>query len=1750
MTTKREVGHPARHFRHPPRLNVFELRERLVADYADYTRSFLQVRDPRVSAHVKSELDAGLLWPEPLVQLNPTYEPGGLIDELVTQGLIHSGCSPAFRRDKDKDETPGGLPLRLHRHQVEAIEAARRGDNYVLTTGTGSGKSLAYMVPIVDSVLRDPGTGIKAIVVYPMNALANSQQNELGKFLNLGFPNQKGPVTFERYTGQEKDDVREAIIANPPDILLTNYVMLELLLTRPRERRLIQAASDLRFLVLDELHTYRGRQGADVALLVRRVRESTGSSRIQYVGTSATLAGSGTLEEQRQEVARVATSMFGAVVKPESVIGETLHRATHAPRPSDAAWLATLRDRVAGTAPIPGDGDEFARDPLAAWVEANIGLREDEIEGRLLRATPRPIRGVDSSAAALAATTGLDEGQCEGAIRDVLALGNELRDPSTGFPMFAFRLHQFFSRGDAVYASVQPTDDRYVSTQAQQLDPTDDSRTRILLPLALCRECGQDYYVVASDKDAATAKLEGRSLSDLLKDEDRVKAFLYLNDKGDWPLDGDELLDRLPEDWVEEAPRGRRVKSSFSARVPKHVRVGPAGEMTSGGEGVAAVLVPAPMRFCLNCGVAYSGAQSTDLGKLTTLGSGGRSSATSLLSLTTIRQLRADSDLPAHARKLLAFTDNRQDASLQSGHFNDFVQVGMLRAAIHTAALAAAPAGGLSHDTLSERVTEALDLGIDQYAQDPSVRFIAEQETKRALRDLIGYRVYRDLERGWRVTSPNLEQTGLLEIQYESLADLAQAEDIWTGLSPILNSATPDARQEAARVLLDFLRRSLAIQVDYLTADWQEKLRLRSNQYLVQPWALDEDERLEVASIAFPRMERPADFGGNVYISGRGGMGMYVARTFKDGTRTLRLEERELVIRDLFEALRVAGLVARAHEPKDGGDVGGYQLKAAGMRWIGHTIDAPFAFTDPIRVPRPPKDGHRPNPFFQRFYSVTAAGNAGIESREHTAQVPSEERINREEDFRAGRLPILYCSPTMELGVDISELNVVGLRNVPPTPANYAQRSGRAGRSGNPALVFNYCAWGSSHDQYFYRRPAQMVGGQVRPPRLDLTNEDLVRAHVHALWLAETNLDLKYSLADLLDLDGDPPRMALKESVQDAIRSDVARRRAREKAARLLEGLEGLKDADWYSNGWLDEVMAAAPIRFEESCERWRELYMSAWENRAAQHKIVGDHSRPVGERNKAQQLRDQAEAQLKLLTGETDESRMQSDFYSYRYFAAEGFLPGYSFPRLPLSAWIPGRRRASGRDNFLSRPRFLAISEFGPRAIVYHEGSRYRISQVMLPAERTGENKLITSRAKRCEICGYLHELETADPGPDLCEHCGSGLPAATDKLFRLRNVVTRRLDRINSDEEERQRQGFEILTSVRFATHKGHPSARKGTVESAGKSLAAFTFGPSATIWRINVGWRRRSNRARLGFVLDTERGYWAKNNADPEDTDDPRSKSEELVIPYVEDTRNVLLLTPDQPLDPRSMATLGAALKVAIQAEYQLEDAELSVEPLPSEDDRRQLLLYEAAEGGAGVLRRLAQEPDAFASVARRALEICHFGEDGSDLEHAPGAREKCAAACYDCLMSYSNQRDHGLLDRFEVRDWLLALAAGRTEASATYQPRPEHLAGLVRAAESGLERSWLEAVDRGGYNVPTKPQPYIEAANARPDFLYEDSMAVIYIDGPVHQHADVKERDAAAQARLEDLGYYIVRFPPEPAGWKAIFEANPGVFGRET
>ena len=385
----------------------------------------------------------------------------------------------------------------------------------------------------------------------------------------------------------------------------------------------------------------------------------------------------------------------------------------------------------------------------------------------------------------------------------------------------------------------------------------DPTRTRVLLPLAFCRECGAEYHIVwkHADPDSGRIRFKPREISDRLNnDEDGVAGFLYRDPDRLWPDDPDEQIAACPEDWFETDSSQPRLRPTLREEIPQKVPISPDGFIDP--NGLDFFFTPAPFRFCQNCGVSYRSRKGdSDFGRLATLSSGGRSTATTILSLSIVRMLKKDATLQEYAKKLLSFTDNRQDASLQAGHFNDFVEVSLLRSALYKAAVAAG-SEGMTHDELALRIFKALDFPLELYAREPGVQFAQKIDTDKAMRNVIGYRIYRDLKRGWRVTSPNLEQCGLLKIKYVSLDELCRADEYWQGCHAALVQASPQTRENVATVLLDYLRRELAIDVDYLTQEFHERLLQQSSQRLRQPWAVDEQEQARARHVGFPSSSR------------------------------------------------------------------------------------------------------------------------------------------------------------------------------------------------------------------------------------------------------------------------------------------------------------------------------------------------------------------------------------------------------------------------------------------------------------------------------------------------------------------------------------------------------------------------------------------------------------------------------------------------------------------------------------------------------------------------------------------------------------------------------------------------------------------------------------------------------------------------------------------------------------------------------
>ena len=1563
-----------------------------------------------------------------------------------------------------------------------------------------------------------------------MNALANSQAKELEGYLGSATG---GAVTYARYTGQESQEDRELIKANPPDILLTNFMMLELLMTRQSDldRKVLQNCEGLQFIVLDELHTYRGRQGADVAMLMRRLRSRIGDPKNPplCIGTSATMASEGAQHEKNEAVARIASQIFGADIGPDAVVTETLKRVTN-PVKLGGNSLSGLKEAVEeaakGAVAIGHPNADFFDDPLAIWVETRIGLKNAETKPE--RAKPISL---EEASATLAQDSGLGVDLCATALREAL-IGYSIpeKDRVSGSkehgPLFAFKLHQFVAGAGRLYMTLRPEGDRDITFSGQIFNPNNENER--LYPAHFCRGCGQEFHPVTMRSYGDRDVFEKREIDDIPVDGDE-------DDEGaDWgflmpePNDADFTFSGKDEDypdaWLDEKANGeKRLKQNYRKKRAQQVSVLPDGSAHAGNR--SAWFLPGKYRFCPACGDVNTSA-ARDINKLASLSAESRSSATTILLSTVLRWMNApNSTIDEHSRKLLAFTDNRQDAALQAGHFNDFVFVTMLRGAI-ISALKAAPNGALDEAIIGQEVQKALGFleapafaaRAPEWLFNTGVKGERRKEAESVLRQNLQHLFWVDQRRGWRYTNPNLEQLGLLVARYKYLDDIAADDDEFKG-SPILSNSSPEERRRALKALYDHMRKGLAVDCASLSRLRLEELAVKNHNLIKAPWHVD-DDRMVTATIFMtdpPKRKEIKNKDEDRLL--RGSPTSSIGKLLREmpfAGRRIELKEVPEIMEGLLKASENYGSVV-----KEGGPFGGMGWKLAGST-IQFALDETLA------------NAELTNTFYVGVYSTISemldnGGQTlfGFEGREHTAQVEGDLRELREMRFRFGDddrkslaeaeealksfkedsrfLPTLFCSPTMELGVDISAMNVVYLRNAPPTAANYAQRSGRAGRSGQAALILTYCAAQSPHDQYFFDRKTDLVDGVVVPPSIDLKNRDLVESHLNAEWLASLGMELKADGIELdknikANLDLTDPDKALLPEIRDVAAAPGTAARARPLIDAVLSALEIDYAGDnphWFKSRALvtDDVVSKAPARFNDTFDRWRDLLKAAERAIELADKALKDYTLSQPERAAAESRRRMGEFQRSILL--SSQSNRDNDFYIYRYLATEGFLPGYNFPRLPLMAYVQGGQDGKNQ-RYIQRARFLAISEFGPQSLVYHEGRAFRVDRALLKEAGEREDGYLNTKSRAlCPSCGASHEGEH----PERCHVCNTALSKSVPltNLYRIENVGTRPAERITSNDEERKRQGFEIQTTFSFDESSYAASMKVSDDEG---DIITVDFAQAAYISRINKGLRRRKDKSLIGFYINPKTGVWVGQPKDDGSDDARPDQIQQLIVPLVEDRKNAMLIRFDETWladmgkeSERTLTTLQHALARGIEAVFQLEEGEILVEPTPSRSDRRALLFYEAAEGGAGALGQMVSEKDSIAKVARMALEIMHFEPSScnsarSDLSKLTEKQDvDCVAGCYRCVLSYFNQPDHELIERRDEQTQKMLLRLAFSHTSAPQETRREPSSSKPEVATGGQVTALSDPspTSQNGFNLPpTNETPLVMAGVTIPLF----------------------------------------------------------------
>lgn len=1695
-------------------MDIFSFHKELINNYKSYIQSFLNIKDPGILEFVDYEIGNKKLWPEPLVQFNPTFERGKPLAALVGEGYLNAELDKIFSG------------YNLYKHQEEAILLGANGKEFIVTSGTGSGKSLTFLATIFNHILShgDNATNkIQAVVVYPMNALINSQYEEIKKFKDRYEEkyNKTFPITFGQYTGQESEDEKEKLRANPPHILLTNYMMLELVMTRSgRDVEIRQNfLENIKYLVFDELHTYRGRQGSDVSILIRRIKSSA-SNAITCIGTSATMVSSDatSLFEQKQKVAEVASTIFGSNIEPEQVVNEYLVRSIgvgHSPS-SDELKEAILKEITDSY-----DGAEFEKHPTANWIEEQIALelKEDVLVRR------KPIE-LTKIAEQLATCTGSDYEISLKHLEQLLEWANRLNtNPDKQKNFLPYRIHQFIAQTGSVYSTLGDQESRELYLDAGLY--ADDKEVN-LYPMVFSRTSGHEFTCVKLNFNDST--IQPREFYDLVDEEDETsteEGYIFIQHKEDEEFIWDEERDLadLPETWFSPPRKDgtRKLKKERTGRLPRKIWFNKKGDFSYTQElDFEGWFMPTPLMFDPTSGTIFD-ARTAEWTKVMKLGGEGRSTATTVLSFETITQLQNFGETP-NSQKLLSFTDNRQDASLQAGHFNDFVKAGQLRAAI---ARALEKYETLDYTNITDKVFESLNIGQEQFAKQPATFPGPKKENEDAFKDFVMYRLLHDLRRSWRVVLPNLEQCALLTIEYKHLAESIVDDSLWQP-NELLYAMRPEERQEFLHQVFDFFRKSFALNFSMLEPGVITTNTNKIKEKLKSPWTLDNNEKLEVPNHI--RLERLSSTAREMYSESAAYASMF-GRYLRKTADQYGIDIRgKLVYNDftyrLFDFLSEAGwLVQKPARTANNDEISIYQLKVDNILW--RKGDGENIKSDLIRNRSYRQLITKPNSYFQKFYQTNFHDIKPIEGREHTGQINNTKRKDREKEFREGKIGVLFCSPTMELGIDISDLSIVHMRNVPPSPANYAQRSGRAGRSGQAALVLVYCSNFSAHDRHYFKHATQMVAGSVTAPRMDLINEELLLSHLNASILTRRPLSvLNNSLGELIDKNN-MSQLPLKQEIIDTLRiNEEEKELILIKYKRVIEDpyfVNELKKRkpSWYSDDWIRRNIDAFPQSFDRSLDRWRKLYRAAQSQIVAatsiiENRIYADNHEKKKEAYKS--LR-QAERQRDLLLNEpTDGNRNnkdQSEFYPYRYFAAEGFLPGYNFTRLPVRSFMESE---DGGGEYVSRARFVALNEFGPRNVIYHDGAKYRVDRMILT-----EAELKLENGKICPKTGYF--LYDKQYGYEVDPIINETLQLDTNKhvhttLIEMAETRAYELQRITCQEEERTKKGYDIQTY--FAVDGGFDNTIEGLVCIGVEKLLHLHYLPTCRIFKLNLKWRASKE---YGYTINLNTGYWQSKSQKESRIESGDVDSIKDVKLFTSDTANALYIQPIKSLGldggKNGVITLMFAIKRAIENYFQVESNEIGTTIL-GDEEAPNILIYEASEGSLGVLSQIVDNPSIYKAIMEEAYQIC-FHENGEEVEG------EVLPATYDDLLSYYNQYFHQQIDRNLVRDALRNLRESQVEIltnkSFSSYDEQYHFLQANRDPNSSTEDKFLKYLYKQGIKLPDEAQPKVEKMYVRPDFYYKPNVCV-FCDGTPHDDSQVKEDDSQKRLALKNAGYQVL------------------------
>jgi DEAD/DEAH box helicase domain-containing protein len=1628
------------------------------------------------------------------------------------QGVVGSNYFP---------ELPFEFPSYLHQEQAFARLTGSNAKSTVVSTGTGSGKTESFLYPILDYCRQHQGErGIKAILIYPMNALATDQAKRIAKII-WNTEKLKDHVTAGLFIGGDEEAStmvmmadrlitnRETMRLKPPDVLLTNYKMLDYLMIRPKDFPIWKQnePETLRFLVVDELHTFDGAQGTDLACLIRRLKERlhTPKGRLICVGTSATLGAQDDAGDLRQYAAKV----FGEEFDEQSVITESLVTpaeffgeisAVHSSVPGlDKAEALNADNYADDRAYVTAQVELWFGRKIADYEkpEWKLTLANDLIQHEFLRHLlrilnkPATAQGevLTELGKVLPAFAAAPSSYQQNVLNSFVALVSSARRKKQNLilPFLQVRSQLWLRELRRLVADVKP---------APTLTFSDDLKEDELkrhLAVIHCRECGAIGWGGYKRKQDANLVADLQDFYARFFSNDPTVHFAFpLEDGIRWDGEQQEFTSLIC---------GHCLHLSDGEKVPACPACGSSDRLIP-------ALVSNPR---IKKGDATYGSHDCPYcrssNSLTILGS--RAASLTSVVISQLYSSKFNDD-----KKLLTFSDSVQDASHRASFFSARTFRFNFRSALQQFV---AQAGTLQ---LSEASEKFIDFWQKQWDEPkfitsflpPDLAWFQDYEfLKESGHVPAGSKLLKDLcERiSWEIVSEygfnsrigrTLEKTScsIAYVEREKLVQVvANSLEILRNEIGGLKALDADTLLRLLTGLLTQLKSKGGINHPALASyvkNWGNVFALRWVYYMPK---FGSNSRAP----AFLTIKRGTRFDA---LFGMGTNKTWYQQWLEKTLGTLNpqiAQYAEPLFDKLLSALVKAGVLMQhdveglpvwainpeamlvSNSPKQhrctkcGHSTSGAREESsswAGMPCLRFNCGG-------IYSEEPPRED-----YYGKLYS--SGDVERLFAEEHTGLLDRKTRDDIEQRFKrpAGkRQPadpnLLSCTPTLEMGIDIGDLSSLILCSVPPAQANYLQRVGRAGRKDGNSLAVTV-ANGQPHDLYFYARPEEMLAGRVEPPGCFLDAPAVLERQFTAFcfdrWVESgihpNVLPLKLG-AVLANLEKPDRKEVFPYNF--LLFTENQRTAFLDRFVKMFHpGLqpESLKYLHDYASG---DAGKEGSLEYKITDKLHNVL-----KEQKSLKKRVKDLTKSIKEK-KENPIKDQN------FEKEIDELEMEksslnaiigkiNDKDTFNFFTDEGLLPNYSFPEAGVtlrSIILKRKAKADDQGKFKTqifeyeRPAATAISELAPANRFYAEGRMVTIDQIDMSLSSIEEWRF-------CNECAH-HELVLTGGDTQCCPRCHSTLwkdEAQKRPMVRMRQVIATTADRDSrtyddSDDREPEFYNKQLLVDfdpkfITTAYQLDNPDFPFGFEFLRKVAFREINFGQQqANVEEINIAGKPMP---KIGFVLCKECGkvHDAKDKFEhaifcrhrSSKTDKPLKDCLYLYREFSSEAIRILLpvlsLTEDQKLHS-FVAALYLGLKKKFGGNIDHLRTAIHEEPIPDSGLRKKyLVLYDIVPGGTGYLKELMRPSQPLMDVFQQALEVLRSCECGQ----APDKD-----GCYRCLYIYRQSHDRANVSRKVALDFLGKILDAQSSFKKTDTISNISINSLL---ESELEARFIEALRR--------------------------------------------------------------------------------------